>query len=165
MFGRAKAWWHRREGGNTALAVEDRRARERRQVDLELLAYRLIDPSRPPMRARRAETYRRSAFALRSIRSSLRGRPYDSPVSDAEGRPDLSVLACVVRVDNRGEGYTLGCTFTEEIDGPTMDQLGAKRAENRLQDCQRVWERVEVSGNVIFERAMKPGKSLPRRTH
>jgi hypothetical protein len=56
----------------------------------------------------------------------------------------LEVLACVVRVDDEGEGHwSIGCVFSRELTDQDLEGFGARKVRHDAKD-KRVWMRFPV---------------------
>jgi hypothetical protein len=51
------------------------------------------------------------------------GELLSTELQDAQGRPVLTILACVVRVQSVSEGLILGCNFIRELGDKDLQAL------------------------------------------
>jgi hypothetical protein len=66
------------------------------------------------------------------------------------GQGTHNVLACVVRVNQEGEDWALGCVFSRELGDEDLEDFGAKRQKHSPAD-QRTWMRFPCQVKATYQ--------------
>jgi len=69
---------------------------------------------------------------------------------DPERQAAHNVLACVVRVDQEGDEWALGCVFSQELGDKELEDFGAKRQKASSAD-QRAWMRFPCQVKATYQ--------------
>ncbi len=158
MFERTFSFWRRLVGlaerplpaKPVASDAGDRRVWLRHPADLETTYHPAQDGSRPL--GARVRDISRGGIHL------LVQRPFDTGEllsielpTDIDQEP-LTVLACIVRVQEENEGeFSLGCVFSRELSDEDLQRFGARRERPAPSD-ERTWMRFPCSVTATYQK-------------
>lgn len=155
MFGRTFSFWRRLVGrGDSAAPAAhpeaERRVWIRHPTDLETQVH-LAGRSNPDRFVARVCDISRGGVQLLANRAFQPGDllSVELPVPVEQGSD--TVLACVVRVTQRGPGeWSLGCVFSCELEQDELESLGGKRQKHSSSD-QRTWMRFPSRIKAVYQ--------------
>lgn len=101
----------------------DPRAWSRFSCDARAIYHRVNDADDPIPRKARVLNMAAAGMALLVDEQINIGELLSTELQDAEGRPVLTILACVVRVQSVSEGLILGCNFIRELGDKDLQAL------------------------------------------
>ena len=158
MFERTRNFWRRllgrpatSAGGNVAVATgEERRVWVRYPADLETS----YTPAGMPETARFSARVRNISLGGVNLLADRPFRPGELLTVELPGATDetrCNVLACVVHCQEEGPGeWSLGCTFSRELNDEDLEAFGARR-ERPLPSDQRQWKRFPAEVIALYQ--------------
>jgi c-di-GMP-binding flagellar brake protein YcgR len=155
MFGRFSFWQRSGNHPSTSATMEptteeaDRRVWVRFAADLETTYQKAGQADSSRLSAKVRDISRGGVNLL--VRHSFQpGDMLSVELPAPEGRPLHTVLACVVRVNQEGEDWSLGCIFSCELDDDDLEGFGAKREKHSDAD-QRTWMRYPCQVKATYQ--------------
>ncbi|HMF18146.1 MAG TPA: PilZ domain-containing protein [Gemmataceae bacterium] len=67
-----------------------------------------------------------------------------------QGQAAHNVLGCIVRVEQEGDEWALGCVFSQELGDKELEDFGAKRQKTSSTD-QRTWTRFPCQVKATYQ--------------
>ena len=131
----------------------DRRAWSRIPSDREL-AYRVVNGDAPAARGQ-VRNVSQGGINLLVGQAIKPGTMLRLDLPHAQGTPGESVLECVMHCNAEGSAYSLGCTFSSELDDAELAEFGGRREPASPPD-QRTWMRFPAHGHAEYQ-------ALPQR--
>jgi c-di-GMP-binding flagellar brake protein YcgR len=149
MFGRFSFWQRPAPVEETATTEADRRVWVRYPANLET-TYQTPGQAEQKRLSARVRDISQGGINLLTQQSFQPGDLLSVELPAADGQNVHTVLACIVRVNQEGEDWALGCIFSRELGDEDLEGFGAKREKHSSVD-QRTWMRFPCQVKATYQ--------------